>query len=291
MAAAAQPPARLAYVAKHARDLAVQLNELNTVTVSISSFGGGGGESKASRLAMREAAIRFIAAAHESHLNTSSLDEMSDTTIAMAADAIGALATVPDELSSTALHAASLFARALGSAVANGDHDVGPDVVDHVADAIGRLHNCLTFAVEDHAGAAVTPPPPSPPPPPQLPQPPPHLRSADDRYDAWLAEAASGEASLLEEVTVLPNPRVLEEVRRFYRSIASLLIEASSTLLQSATQYWRLDEARYESPPMLSGPAGATAVLSRIIDGTCDGKEATFPCSAEMQSQRSPTHS
>ena len=162
---------QLPSVSKYAFDLAAQLNGLNEVSVSASPSGGGGGEAKSARIALRETAFNLLFSALA---NGVSVHQMSAPALMITADAVATLASVPDELSSDTVFAASVFLGEIGEAVGrNASRDIGPNVVNHLADAVGRLTNCLAHAVQTLEGQAAMPPPPPPPPSPPTPPLPP----------------------------------------------------------------------------------------------------------------------
>ena len=270
--------AQLASVSKYAFDLAAQLNGLNQVSVSASPSGGGGGEAKSARIALRETAFNLLFSALA---NGVSVHQMSAPALMIAADAVATLAYVPDELSSDTVFAASVFLGEIGEAVGrNASRDIGPNVVNHLADAVGRLTNCLAHAVQTLEGQAAMPPPPPPPPspptpptppsPPSLPLPPTNPPNASSNVSGAVGTSP---ARVVDEVTTNSRLTALGVARSLHRATATSLLRTSRSMLEGAMRMWSTDSPRSAAPPMLSGHAGASIVLRRVIDHACDASE------------------
>ena len=271
--------AQLASVSKYAFDLAAQLNGLNQVSVSASPSGGGGGEAKSARIALRETAFNLLFSALA---NGVSVHQMSAPALMIAADAVATLASVPDELSSDTVFAASVFLSEIGEAVGrNASRDIGPNVVNHLADAIGRLANCLAHAVQTLEGQAAMPPPPPPPPspptppsppsPPSLPLPPTNNTNASSNASGTSPAGVVDEVTATSRLTALGT--ALGVARSLHRATANSLLRTSRSMLEGAMRMGSTDSPRSAAPPMLSGHAGASIVLRRVIDHACDASE------------------
>ena len=267
--------AQLASVSKYAFDLAAQLNGLNQVSVSASPSDGGGGEAKSARIALRETAFNLLFSALA---NGVSVHQMSAPALMIAADAVATLAYVPDELSSDTVFAASVFLSEIGEAVGrNASRDIGPNVVNHLADAIGRLANCLAHAVQTLEGQAAMPPPPPPPPspptPPSPPSPPSLPLPPTNNTNASSNASGTSPAGVVDEVTATSRLTALGVARSLHRATANSLLRTSRSMLEGAMRMWSTDSPRSAAPPMLSGHAGASIVLRRVIDHACDASE------------------
>ena len=125
---------------------------------------------KVERGLMRDEAIYYM----QSAFNNRTIAVVGVYQTAAAAIALANLVTFPEEVSADALHAAAgLLADLVQTAADASDYGLSQDAVWSVSEAVGRLMDANSYALDALTAADYTPPPPYPPEPPSPITPPP----------------------------------------------------------------------------------------------------------------------
>ena len=218
-------------------------------------------EEKPHRTEMRQQIFVDTLASYVNRSGTEFVGNIDATAISIA---IGNLALVPDEVTMTAMDAASILLSDLASKGANDPYGMSDGTVQSIANALGVVTSAYALSVQQLDANEVTQP--SPPPPPLPPYLPGELEVSSGEFDA-----PSGRRVQEDAMTPVTPEEVaaasLDDKRALQRAVANRLVAALHDTASAATKRWVYDHERIYYPTPLT--TRASAVVARVVIAEC----------------------